>query len=83
LLTAAICEVQQAARKLTLDLNFAALNFCSVQDVQTPLDEYVNREDPAYSYYEVTTYDDDPDFTVHVLNMTSQQWFDGLFPDNQ
>jgi len=44
-------------------------------DVETPLDAYVNRPDPTYSYYEVTTYDD-PDFTVHVLNMTSQQWFD-------
>jgi len=45
-------------------------------DVQTPLDEYVNREDSAYDYYVITTYDEDPDFTVHVLNMTSQKWFD-------
>ena len=47
------------------------------QDVVTPLDDYVNRDDPTYGYEVLDIYDD-PDFTVHVLNMTSQQWMDGM-----
>lgn len=42
----------------------------------TPLDDYVNKPDPVFAWklikthYELT-------HTVYILNMTSQQWFDG------
>jgi PhoPQ-activated pathogenicity-related protein len=46
------------------------------------LDEYVNAEDSSYSYYVLETYDEDPDFTVFVLNMTSQTWLDDSWSDS-
>ena len=49
-----------------------------LQDVLTPLDDYVNRPDPFYSWEEVETIDG-PGYTLHVLNMTSQKWMDGSF----
>lgn len=65
---------------------FITLYFVSVfavdWDVQTPLDDYVHRPDPAYEYYVLDIYDEDPDFTVHVLNMTSQMWMDESFSDS-
>lgn len=42
----------------------------------TPLDDYVNKPDPVFAWklikthYELT-------HTAYILNMTSQQWFDG------
>jgi hypothetical protein len=42
----------------------------------TPLDDYVNKPDPAFAWKLIRTYPS-PTYTVYVLNMTSQQWFDG------
>ena len=49
----------------------------STQDVVTSLDEYVNRDDGMFSFYEYARYFM-PDYTVHILNMTSQQRMDGV-----
>ena len=42
----------------------------------TPLDDYVNTPDPVYGWRRLQTYPQ-PAYTLYVLNMTSQQWFDG------
>lgn len=42
----------------------------------TPLDDYVNKPDPTYSWKLIETYPSSQ-YTVYVLNLTSQQWFDG------
>jgi len=44
-------------------------------DVITSLDEYVNRDDPYYSW-EVVDRQEGEGFTLHVINMTSQKWKD-------
>jgi hypothetical protein len=43
----------------------------------TPLDDYVNKPDPAFTWKLIRTYPS-PTYTVYVLNMTSQQWLDGI-----
>jgi hypothetical protein len=43
----------------------------------TPLDDYVNKPDPAFSWKLLQTYPS-PTYTVYVLNMTSQQWLNGI-----
>jgi hypothetical protein len=43
----------------------------------TPLDDYINKPDPAFSWKLIQTYPS-PTYTVYILNMTSQQWFDGI-----
>ena len=44
----------------------------------TPLDDYVTRPDPHYSYHEVEEWrQKGPGYTVYLLNMTSQQWLTG------
>ncbi|XP_035686953.1 autocrine proliferation repressor protein A-like [Branchiostoma floridae] len=41
----------------------------------TPLDDYVNKPDPHYSYHEVLEWRlKGPGYTMYLLNMTSQQW---------
>ncbi|XP_035694838.1 autocrine proliferation repressor protein A-like isoform X1 [Branchiostoma floridae] len=41
----------------------------------TPLDDYVNKPDPHYSYREVLEWRlKGPGYTMYLLNMTSQQW---------
>ena len=42
----------------------------------TPLDDYVNAPDPMFSWKRLVTYPQ-ATYTLYVLNMTSQQWFDG------
>lgn len=44
----------------------------------TPLDDYVNKPDPIFSWKLIRTYPSST-YTVYVLNMTSQTWFDGRF----
>lgn len=44
----------------------------------TPLDDYVNKPDPTFSWKLIRTYPSST-YTVYVLNMTSQTWFDGSF----
>ncbi|ESO89129.1 hypothetical protein LOTGIDRAFT_154212 [Lottia gigantea] len=39
----------------------------------TPLDDYVNRPDSTYKYFEITHYVHE-DHTLYILNMTSQTW---------
>ncbi len=43
----------------------------------TPLDDYVNKPDPAFAWKLIQTYPSETS-TVYILNMTSQQWFDGI-----
>jgi hypothetical protein len=42
----------------------------------TPLDDYVNTPDPMFSWKRLQTYPQQT-YTLFVLNMTSQRWFDG------
>lgn len=46
-----------------------------------PLDEYVYRPDPHYSYHFKTTFKG-PGTTTHVLEMTSQKWMDDTITPN-
>ncbi|XP_048760078.1 autocrine proliferation repressor protein A-like isoform X1 [Ostrea edulis] len=39
----------------------------------TPLDDYVHRPDPFYKYSEIGSYRG-PEYTMYILNMTSQKW---------
>ncbi|XP_064605796.1 autocrine proliferation repressor protein A-like [Liolophura sinensis] len=41
--------------------------------LSTPLDDYVNKPDPHYSYKLIDTFRG-PDYTLYTLNMTSQKW---------
>ncbi|CAF1342356.1 unnamed protein product [Adineta steineri] len=47
------------------------LNNC----LATPLDDYVNTPDPMFSWKRLQTYPF-PTYTLFILNMTSQRWFD-------
>lgn len=42
----------------------------------TPLDDYVNKPDPAFSW-RITQTNPYSTYTVYILNLTSQTWFDG------
>ena len=42
----------------------------------TPLDDYVNKPDPNFAWKLIQTYPSSA-YTVYVLNLTSQKWFDG------
>ncbi len=42
----------------------------------TPLDDYVNAPDPHYKYDLLHTYKQ-TGYSLYVLNMTSQKWYDG------
>lgn len=44
----------------------------------TPLDDYVHRKDPHYQYSEIGSYRG-PEYTMYILNMTSQKWKTGRF----
>jgi hypothetical protein len=57
---------------------FAVVLFIGVLDncLSTPLDDYVNTPDPMFSWKRLQTYPQ-PTYTLFILNMTSQQWFDG------
>jgi hypothetical protein len=50
----------------------AVLSTCEA----TPLDDYVNTPDLVFSWKRLQTYPQST-YTLYVLNMTSQQWFDG------
>lgn len=43
----------------------------------TPLDDYVNKADPHYNYTVLEWKYRGPDFTLNLINMTSQQWLTG------
>jgi PhoPQ-activated pathogenicity-related protein len=44
----------------------------------TPLDDYVNRPDSAFAWKVIQSYPSST-YTVYILNMTSQKWFDASF----
>jgi hypothetical protein len=43
----------------------------------TPLDDYVKAPDPHFNWTVIQTYQE-PDYTLYILNFTSQKWFDGM-----
>jgi hypothetical protein len=43
----------------------------------TPLDDYVNTPDPNFAWKLIRTHPSST-YTVYVLNMTSQQWLNGI-----
>jgi hypothetical protein len=43
----------------------------------TPLDDYVNTPDPHFGWKLLETHPSST-YTVYILNMTSQQWMDGI-----
>ncbi len=63
-------------------MNFIGISFVvlfvviSNNCLGTPLDDYVNTPDPMFSWKRLQTYPQ-PTYTIYILNMTSQQWFDG------
>ena len=46
------------------------------QSPATPLDDYVRAPDPYFNWTLIHTYNE-PDYTLFILNFTSQKWFDG------
>ena len=42
----------------------------------TPLDDYVYAADPHFAWNILIRYDQ-PDYTLYILNFTSQKWLDG------
>ncbi|XP_025106923.1 autocrine proliferation repressor protein A-like isoform X2 [Pomacea canaliculata] len=44
----------------------------------TPLDDYVNKPDPFYTWTTLNWKYRGPDFTLYVINMTSQMWMSGV-----
>ena len=50
--------------------------FQILQDVKTPLDDYVARPDPNYKWTVLEQHNLEV-CTLYVLNMTSQQWLTG------
>lgn len=48
----------------------------------TPLDDYVNKPDPTYSWKVLRT-NSTPKSTVYVLNLTSQTWMDCKIFDDE
>jgi hypothetical protein len=47
------------------------------QCYSTPLDDYVRAPDPNFSWSVIRSYEQ-PDYTLYILNFTSQKWLDGL-----
>ncbi len=74
------CGLSRLLRNVLQWERFARRSPASVlgflQDVVTPLDEYVFSDDGAYSFEELVSYRYNG-VTVYVYNMTSQIWFDG------
>lgn len=50
------------------------------QSYATPLDDYVHAPDPTFNWTVIKTYQQ-PDYTLYILNFTSQKWFDGKYID--
>lgn len=44
----------------------------------TPLDDYVHAPDSHNNYTLIQTYEL-PDYTIYILNFTSQKWLDGKY----
>ena len=49
---------------------------CSLADA-TALDDYVNKPDPHYRYYDLGNPYRGDGYTTYFLNMTSQKWLNG------
>ena len=54
---------------------FLLLLGCAVTAFGTALDDYVNKPDENYAFYDTGQRLNDTDWTGYVLNMTSQRWF--------
>jgi PhoPQ-activated pathogenicity-related protein len=61
---------------------FLAVFLSAVAISATPLDDYVNTPDPHYKYELIYTYNDQVDYKIYILNMTSQKWKDETFVKN-
>ncbi|UJR14404.1 hypothetical protein I4U23_001401 [Adineta vaga] len=48
------------------------------KNYSTPLDDYVHTPDPTFAWKRIQMYPYST-HTIHILNMTSQQWFDASF----
>lgn len=48
------------------------------QSESTPLDDYVKAADPNFNWTVIQVYQE-PDYTLYILNFTSQKWFDGTW----
>ena len=59
-------------------LVFAILScFLLIQQSQaTPLDDYVHAPDSYFHWTVIRSYQQ-PDYTLYIVNFTSQKWFDG------
>jgi hypothetical protein len=53
------------------------IGFMVNMSYSTPLDDYVNTPNPHFAWKLVETYPSST-YTVYILNMTSQQWMDGI-----
>ncbi|CAF3847240.1 unnamed protein product [Rotaria sp. Silwood1] len=51
---------------------------CINQYESTPLDDYVNAPDPHFGWTVIKTYEE-PDYTLYIVNFTSQKWIDETF----
>ena len=60
-------------RMITIPLISLQLILIVTLCVATPLDDYVNKPDPAYSYSIIGKIPE-PSYTVYIVNMTSQTW---------
>ncbi|CAF3879539.1 unnamed protein product [Adineta steineri] len=61
-------------------LNVQELNWLN-QSYCTPLDDYVHKPDPVFAWKRIQIFPYST-HTIHILNMTSQQWFNGILNKN-
>ncbi|CAF4444612.1 unnamed protein product, partial [Adineta steineri] len=47
----------------------------------TPLDDYVHKPDPVFAWKRIQVFPYST-HTIHILNMTSQQWFNSILNKN-
>ena len=66
---------KMAASSLLLSFLLSSLAFSLVES--TPLDDYVNKPDPSYSYKDLGNPWKGDGYTSYFINMTSQTWLSG------
>jgi hypothetical protein len=59
-------------------LSLLLLGLAAQLAASTPLDDYVNRPDPTYSYRLINEYRG-PGYTLYNINMTSQTWKSSMY----
>ena len=65
-------------RIITILLASLVLVIFTTRTDATPLDDYVHAPDPYFGWEVIQTYQQ-PDYTLYILNFTSQKWLDGEF----